>query len=181
MTYAPTKPTASVAKAEREIAAMAAAYPETVEQNPWGHRAFKVKGKTFLFLGADGDTFSFSLKLTKSGPDAIMLPFAEPTGYGLGKSGWVTARFRSKLEMPIALVAEWLDESFRAIAPKKLVAAMDAGEAPKPKAKAAKAKEPPAKTKTVGAKPKASAVKKSKSAAKQIKAVPAKLAKRAGR
>jgi predicted DNA-binding protein (MmcQ/YjbR family) len=132
MAHDRTKATASAAKAEQAIAALAEAYPEVVEQNPWGHRAFKVKGKTFLFLGADADGLSFSLKLTKSAADAVMLPFAEPTGYGLGKSGWVTARFRTKLEMPMSLVAEWLDESYRAIAPRKVIAAMDAAKAAAP-------------------------------------------------
>lgn len=57
---------------------------------------------------------------------ALMLPFAEPTGYGLGKSGWVTATFNAgEKAPPVALLKQWLDESYRAIAPKKLVKALE--------------------------------------------------------
>lgn len=52
---------------------------------------------------------------------ALDLPFAEPTGYGLGKSGGVSARFAKVSEVPLDLLKAWIDESYRAIAPKKLV------------------------------------------------------------
>jgi predicted DNA-binding protein (MmcQ/YjbR family) len=92
---------------------------------PWGHHAIKVKGKTFLFLGADGDTFSLSAKLPSSAGVALKLPFAEPTHYGLGKSGWVTASFPRKSSVPVELLKLWIDESYRAVAPKRLVAELD--------------------------------------------------------
>ncbi|MEO6195291.1 MAG: MmcQ/YjbR family DNA-binding protein [Thermoanaerobaculia bacterium] len=97
-------------------------YPETSEDFPWGHRAMKVRGKAFLFLALEAETFSLSLKLPHSRYQALMLPFASPTGYGLGKSGWVTCKFAPGDEIPFELLQEWLDESYRAIAPKKLVA-----------------------------------------------------------
>ena len=71
----------------------ALSYPEATEHMPWGHHAIKVKGKSFLFLAADAETFSLSAKLPSSGGVALKLPFASPTEYGLGRSGWVTARF----------------------------------------------------------------------------------------
>jgi len=109
-------------KAEAALRELALAYPETTEEFPWGHRAIKVKGKTFIFLALDDSGLSLSVKLPASGLAALMLPFASPTEYGLGKSGWVTARFAPEDEVPIEMLQEWLDESFRAIAPKKLVA-----------------------------------------------------------
>ncbi len=120
----PTKPTPAAVKAEAAIAKLAQGYPEVVEENPWGHRAFKVRGKTYLFLGADGDSVSFSVKLPGTGVAALELEFTEPTHYGLGKSGWVTARFSSGRMLPMGLVREWLDESYAAIAPKKLSSAL---------------------------------------------------------
>jgi hypothetical protein len=81
-------------------------------------------------LYREGDFLSLSLKLPISAKTALGLPFASPTGYGLGKSGWVTARFSAKDDVPLEMLQEWLDESFRAIAPKKVVAAVEAqGEA----------------------------------------------------
>jgi hypothetical protein len=39
----------------------------------------------------------------------------------LGKSGWVTASFGPRDKPPLDLLAFWLAESYRAIAPKKLL------------------------------------------------------------
>lgn len=127
----PSKPKPELAKAELAIAKLAQAYPEAKEENPWGHRAFKVRGKTFLFLGADAECVSFSVKLPHTGVAALELEFTEPTHYGLGKSGWVTARFSTGRSVPLSLVKEWLDESYAAMAPKKLTAAKPAKRAKK--------------------------------------------------
>jgi predicted DNA-binding protein (MmcQ/YjbR family) len=122
---ASTKPKPDVLRAEAAIAQLAQAFPGVTEEHPWGHRAFKVRGKTFLFLGADASGVSFSLKLPASGIAALALDFTEPTHYGLGKSGWVTARFARERDVPLPLVREWLEESYRAIAPAKLAALRD--------------------------------------------------------
>lgn len=108
---------------ELELRDYAMTFPEATEDHPWGHRAIKVKGKSFLFLGGEKDTkeLSLSVKLPNSRDAAVDLPFAEPTGYGLGKSGWVTARFAKVGDVPSDLLKAWIDESYRAIAPKKLV------------------------------------------------------------
>lgn len=108
---------------ELELRDYAMKYPEATEDHPWGHRAIKVKGKSFLFLGGEKDTknLSLSVKLPNSRDMAVELPFAEPTGYGLGKSGWVSANFDKAADVPMDLLKAWIDESYRAIAPKKLV------------------------------------------------------------
>jgi predicted DNA-binding protein (MmcQ/YjbR family) len=104
------------------------AYPEVTEDFPWGHRTLKVKGKAFIFMGINGEEGLFlSVKLPQSNGAALMLPFAQPTGYGLGKSGWVSASFGAKDTPPLEMLRQWLDESYRAVAPKKLVAQLDGG------------------------------------------------------
>jgi len=65
---------------------------------------------------------SLSVKVAVTQP--LTLPFAIPTGYGLGKSGWVTATFTLKDTPPLDLLKDWIDESYRAQAPKKLVATL---------------------------------------------------------
>jgi hypothetical protein len=40
----------------------------------------------------------------------------------------VTARFEPGDTVPVELIREWVDESFRAVAPKRVVAAMEADE-----------------------------------------------------
>jgi predicted DNA-binding protein (MmcQ/YjbR family) len=93
-------------------------YPGAKEDHPWGETAIKVNGKVFVFLGQDG----MSVKLPLSRDMAHDLPFAEPTHYGLGKHGWVTAHFDRKSRPPLHLLEAWIDESYRAVAPKKMVA-----------------------------------------------------------
>jgi predicted DNA-binding protein (MmcQ/YjbR family) len=110
-----------------QLRAAALAYPEAVEEFPWGERVIKVKKKVFVFLGHDGDDgVGLSVKLPHSGGFALSLPFASPTAYGLGKSGWVSASFGAKDDVPVEMLRAWIDESYRAVAPKKLVAALAA-------------------------------------------------------
>jgi predicted DNA-binding protein (MmcQ/YjbR family) len=102
-------------------------YPETTEEFPWGERALKVRGKVFLFMHASVEGLSLSVKLPTSQALALELPFTQPTGYGLGKSGWTSAKFGPKDKPPMDALLAWLDESYRAVAPKKLVATLPAG------------------------------------------------------
>ena len=101
-------------------------FPEAREDFPWGERVAKVGEKVFVFLGRDDEDLAVTVKLPSSGLLALSLPFASPTGYGLGKSGWVTARFAAKDKPPLDLLRKWIEESYRAVAPKNLVAALDA-------------------------------------------------------
>ncbi|HUD72780.1 MAG TPA: MmcQ/YjbR family DNA-binding protein [Dongiaceae bacterium] len=99
------------------------AYPKAHTKSPWpGHLDLAVNDKTFAYLSIEGEPFSISCKLPQTSAAALMLPFAEPTAYGLGKSGWVTARFPAGKKPPLDLLRAWIDESYRAQAPKKLVA-----------------------------------------------------------
>jgi len=119
-------------------------YPGAHEDMPWGHRAIKVKGKAFLFMGHQAGGLGLSVKLPHSKDAALMLPFATPTGYGLGKSGWVSAEFPKTQKPPLEMLRQWVDESYRAVAPKKLVAQLGAGtaapSAPEPARKASPAR-----------------------------------------
>ena len=118
-------------------------YPGAHEKSPWpGHRDLAVNDKTFAYLSAPGDEASMSLKLPKSNGLALSLPGSQPTPYGLGKSGWVSLTFPSDAELPpVAMLESWLEESYRAQAPKKLLAQLDGGSAPAAPAKK-KAKRP---------------------------------------
>jgi predicted DNA-binding protein (MmcQ/YjbR family) len=111
---------------ESKLREIALAYPSTYEDHPWGHIAVKIRpqGKAFIFISTHPDEISFSVKLPNSRDMAVDLPWAEPTGYGMGKHGWVTAHVKPK-DAPLDLIRAWIDESFRAIAPKKLVKQVD--------------------------------------------------------
>lgn len=120
------KPSAGLKKLEQSLKKHALSYPEVTEDHPWGHSAMKVKGKAFVFLSLEEDEVSISCKLPNSRDIAVDLPFTEPTHYGLGKHGWVTAHLRLKDKPPVDLIKAWIDESYRAIAPKKLVSSLPA-------------------------------------------------------
>jgi predicted DNA-binding protein (MmcQ/YjbR family) len=109
-----------VAKALR---AYALGLPEATEDFPWGERVAKVNKKVFVFLGLDpvpGGEMGLSVKLPESSDQALDLPFTKPTGYGLGKAGWVTATFGPTDKPPVEILKAWIRESYRAVAPKKL-------------------------------------------------------------
>jgi len=118
-------PKTTSARRER-LRDLALRFPEAHEDFPWGELVVKVRGKVFVFLGATSEGLGLSVKLPSSRVEALLLPFTEPTGYGLGKSGWVSARFGPREAPPMQLLASWIEESYRAIAPKRLVAQLDA-------------------------------------------------------
>ena len=99
-------------------------HPEAVEEFPWGHTALKVRKKIFVTLVLDDGELSLSVKLPVSRDFAEVFDFAEPTGYGLGRSGWITARFKDGEELDMDLLRRWIRESYKAIAPKKLSAGL---------------------------------------------------------
>jgi len=123
-------------KVQATLRQLALAYPGAKEEFPWGERVVKVNKKVFVFLGRDeGDELGLSVKLPRSKEMALLLPFASPTGYGLGKAGWVTASFGPRDKPPLEMLRQWLDESYRAVAPKKMVEALDAAPSPRGKKK----------------------------------------------
>jgi predicted DNA-binding protein (MmcQ/YjbR family) len=104
----------------------ALSFPEAYEDHPWGESVAKVGGKVFVFLGHEDHAESgVSLKLASSHGQAMTIRGIEPTGYGLGRSGWVNIPFKGRT-VPIAVLRDWIDESYRLVAPKKLVAKLDA-------------------------------------------------------
>ena len=124
-----------LAAAEAALRDFALTFPETTEEFPWDHRAIKVRGKIFVILANEPGRCALTVKLPVSGTAALALPFAELTGYGLGKHGWVSANFTDAAAIPLALLREWIDESYRAVAPKTVLAKFERVEADPPRAK----------------------------------------------
>jgi predicted DNA-binding protein (MmcQ/YjbR family) len=116
-------PRTKLTPAESRLREFALSFPEATEDFPWGHRAFKVNKKIFATLVTEKEYVTVSLKLPKSGKAALKEAFCEPTHYGMGKHGWVTARFDVGDELPVARLEEWMEESYRAVAPKRLAGA----------------------------------------------------------
>ena len=143
MTLVRDKATKAVVKREQKLRDFAMTLPEATEDFPWEHIAIKIRKKVFVFLSADERGLGLSVKIPALRDEALLLPFTEPTGYGLGKSGWVSARFGPKEDPPFGLLCRWIEESYRTIAPKKLVALLEEGgatEAAPPRARKVKKK-----------------------------------------
>lgn len=117
---------ADLAELREKVRLYALSLPEAYEDFPWGESVAKVNKKVFVFLGRSGNPpegFGCAVKLPESGQAVLALPFTEPCGYGLGKSGWVSVQFRKAEAPPVEMLQQWIDESWRAVAPKKLVKA----------------------------------------------------------
>lgn len=113
------------------------AYPGAHTKSPWpGHLDLAVNDKTFAYLSLPGEPFHISCKLPRSADIALLLPYCTPTAYGLGKSGWVSASLPAGKAPPVELFQQWIDESYRAQAPRRLVAELD-GAAAQPASRAA--------------------------------------------
>jgi predicted DNA-binding protein (MmcQ/YjbR family) len=130
----------SVATLRSKLRDFALALPEAHEDTPWGERVVKVKNKVFVYLGHDMDQeFGLSAKLPNSSKAALRLPFTSPTGYGLGKSGWVTAKLDAQSQASFEMLRDWVKESYCAVAPKGLAEQVQPDPAKTKAAKKAKA------------------------------------------
>jgi predicted DNA-binding protein (MmcQ/YjbR family) len=112
-------------RAEAVLRGHALKFPEANEDFPWGERVIKVRGKIFVFFATGDGGLRLSVKLPISFEMALTLPFTAPTRYGLGRAKWITARFSADEEPPVDLLQDWIEQSYRAVAPKSLVAVLD--------------------------------------------------------
>ena len=104
--------------------------PDTQPKAPWpGHDDVAVHDKTFAYLSVEDDgTLGVSVKLPTSGPAVLKLPNAQPTAYGLGRSGWVSLRYERNASPPMEQLQRWMLESYRAQAPKRVLKALYAAQ-----------------------------------------------------
>jgi len=112
-------------KVRDRLLAFALSLPGAWEDHPWDETVAKVGKKVFVFMGPD-DVSGMSVKLVDPAlhDHALSLPGAEPTGYGLARAGWVSLTFKGRV--PAGLLEEFIEESYRAIAAKKLIRELDA-------------------------------------------------------
>jgi hypothetical protein len=81
-------------------------------------RTITARGKAFLFLGAT----DAMLKLRESLAEATGLAAKEPDRYRVGANGWITISFGDPASLAMDRLIRWVDESYRMLAPKQLVA-----------------------------------------------------------
>ncbi len=106
------------------IEKLALSLPEAqrVDIEAWGGEpTFRVRGKNFIFANHEGT--SITVKLSKEEAEAVVstVDGAYPTGYGLGRHGWISVDLPKRL--PKARweeVEEWILTSYSLVAPKTL-------------------------------------------------------------
>jgi len=111
-----------VTKMDR-LEAIVARLPEAerVDIEAWGGEpTFRVRGKNFIFCAHDAS--SISVKLPREEAQAVVATdaTAEPTGYGLGRHGWVSVTIGRDSAARWQQVEEWVRTSYTLVAPKKL-------------------------------------------------------------
>ena len=99
---------------------------ERVDVEAWdGEPTFRVNGKTFIFSSPDAS--GISVKVAKEAAAAVVAtdPDAEPTGYGLGRHGWISVSIpTSRSAKRWSEIEEWIRTSYTLVAPKKLARAV---------------------------------------------------------
>jgi predicted DNA-binding protein (MmcQ/YjbR family) len=119
-------------EAERRLIAFAAQMPGAWEDHPWDHTVLKVGKKVFVFFGgaaAPENELSVTVKLPVSYEMALTLPYMRPAGHGLWKGGWAQLRQQTSDDFELETIEGWILQSYRAVAPRKLVKQLDAREA----------------------------------------------------
>src|SRR4028118_1518331 len=116
-------------EAHEKLKAYALSLPGAYEDHPWGESVVKVNKKIFVFFGLPehlDKRLYLGVKLPETSPYAVMMSFAKAAGYGLGKHGWISAELTPDDSVPLDMLLEWIEESYRAVAPKRLVAELEA-------------------------------------------------------
>jgi predicted DNA-binding protein (MmcQ/YjbR family) len=111
-------------RAEKTLIAFAGGFPQAWEDHPWEHTVFKVGKKVFVFFGGAAGPpgeLSMTVKLPISFEMALTLPYVTPAGHGLGKAGWANVRQAEGEDIDLDTLKGWIVQSYRAVAPKKLV------------------------------------------------------------
>lgn len=114
-------------KAENSIKALrefAMRYPEADEGTSCNKAAFRARKKAYLYIGSKADAWNVMLKVKDSKADVEQLAGEKPDQYSVNAAGWVTARFGKNEAAPKRRFTKWIDESYRLIVPRKLVATL---------------------------------------------------------
>ncbi|MFF5955459.1 MmcQ/YjbR family DNA-binding protein [Streptomyces luteogriseus] len=112
-----------------KVRVFALGLPDAVEEFPWGESVAKVNKKVFVFLGVQDGSYplgvTVKLKDETAHAHALACPGAEPAGYGLGKAGWVSVPLEQQGAPAAEVLCDWVEESYRVIAPKRLIVELD--------------------------------------------------------
>ena len=102
--------------------------PETVEKEAWGGPTFRVKKMFAMYVDNHHDDGRLALWIKSTAQDQDVLVDSDPERFFVpryvGPNGWVGVRLEKKL-VDWDEVAELVEEGYRLIAPKRLLAQLD--------------------------------------------------------
>ncbi len=95
---------------------------QRVDVEAWGGEpTFRVRGRNFVFTKPDATAISVKLPVDEAAAVVATDPQATPTGYGLGRAGWVSVTLgRRPSSARWREVEEWVQTSYTLIAPRSL-------------------------------------------------------------
>ena len=107
--------------------AVCLAFPEAEERITWGHPTFRVRDRIFASFGPTDDDPPRHVMTMKTAPgeQEMLLAVGDPFFYPkyVGSKGWIGIFVDESTDW--AEVAELVEDSYRTIAPKTLVAVLD--------------------------------------------------------
>lgn len=108
---------------------MALRYPEAEEGIACAgtaaeKRTIKARNKAFVFLGRANVMVKLLDSLSEA--SALALASQDSSRCKVGAHGWVTVSWGDDESPPVELLSRWIDESYRLLAPKLLVASLPA-------------------------------------------------------
>lgn len=119
-----TPPTKLLKQARRVCLAL----PEAVEQETWGHPTFRVGKKIFATFGIGDEEGATTMSMkAPAGEQEVLLATGEPFFYPkyVGSKGWIGVALGDGTDWQE--LAELVEDSYREIAPKRLVKELEAG------------------------------------------------------
>ena len=100
-------------------------FPEAEEGTSCNKSSFKARKKAYLYLGVTDDSYNLMVKIGPSQGEAKKLQKKYPGCFSLGSGGWIKVEFPSAKSPPAGVLERWIEESYRLLVHKELVAALD--------------------------------------------------------
>ena len=102
------------------------ALPETYEEETWGSATYRVRGKIFAIQSGEAERATMSCKSPPGVRDAMVE--GDPAHFSVppyvGSKGWIGVRLSRDVDW--SEVADLIEWSYRATAPKRVAARLDA-------------------------------------------------------
>ena len=109
-------------KPVQDLRRMAMLLPEVEEGVSCNKSAFKAGQKSFLFVEINDESYNVMVKLVDSLSEAERRHKQQPECYKVGKHGWTTIVLPHSALFPAEMFERWVEESYRALVSRKLVA-----------------------------------------------------------